>query len=636
MQPGAGLETLEPRLLLSQASILVPPGVGDAYEGSRSGHFVIQLDQPAKTDTAVRFVLGGTAKNGRSYVKVIKKTEIPAGEQYAVVEINPIENAKRTKDRTVTLKLARGKGYTIDSASKRGTIQIYDETSPRNGGTFTALAPTTTSIQIDPDSFIFDIRWFGAAVDGRTDDTTAVNAAIAAAQKIGGTVYFPAGVCRCDGRVIIQITGGSGMYDPPIQTSMIFRGEGDCVLGHSSNFPTSPSGGSILDLRWNGNDGQGNTGLAKIAARGFGKLEICNLTLTDRSPDGTTNPFLAVTNTTVHIHDTTFWGNPSKSGISCDQDAITLGGKDFTAGPDWGLLETSPFQGYGTTIENCFFNRIRRAVRGGYYCNGVLIENNTVSATCGTNLPDGACIEIDGDGAVDASGKPTPYVVASAGGIISGNNIQVGGYVYGIKLAHSLNWTLSGDGFYGADSAAPTKAYIRLENYARFNYIAEGYGDTTNRPYVSEDTPGYNTIIATNFYRVTNPNTTIFINPVMITTSLDLTGATVIGYEQPVDQYVVEDQEYGDINYTIPNTGVDSVYCDNNEGHTAWICLPDAASVVPGKRIFIKRQSTGMVHINGWGADTIDNMDQIDLKTKFDSLLVERDSPDSWAIMYIS
>jgi len=46
----------------------------------------------------------------------------------------------------------------------------------------------------------YNVRTYGATGDGTTDDTVAINAAIAACGTAGGgTVYFPAGVYLCDG-----------------------------------------------------------------------------------------------------------------------------------------------------------------------------------------------------------------------------------------------------------------------------------------------------------------------------------------------------------------------------------------------------------------------------------------------------
>ena len=44
---------------------------------------------------------------------------------------------------------------------------------------------------------VFDVRSFGAAGDGKTIDSPAINRAIEAAGAKGGTVYIPAGIYAC-------------------------------------------------------------------------------------------------------------------------------------------------------------------------------------------------------------------------------------------------------------------------------------------------------------------------------------------------------------------------------------------------------------------------------------------------------
>ena len=44
---------------------------------------------------------------------------------------------------------------------------------------------------------VFNVRDFGAKGDGKTSDTAAIQAALDAAGKVSGTVWFPAGVYPC-------------------------------------------------------------------------------------------------------------------------------------------------------------------------------------------------------------------------------------------------------------------------------------------------------------------------------------------------------------------------------------------------------------------------------------------------------
>jgi len=104
-------------------------------------------------------------------------------------------------------------------------------------GVGAALAASASAADVStagaPDGAIFDVRKFGAAGDGKTVDTAAINKTIdAAASAAGGTVYFPAGsylsfsihlksniALHLDrGATVIGAetpAGGSGGYDLP-------------------------------------------------------------------------------------------------------------------------------------------------------------------------------------------------------------------------------------------------------------------------------------------------------------------------------------------------------------------------------------------------------------------------------------
>jgi hypothetical protein len=61
----------------------------------------------------------------------------------------------------------------------------------------------------------FNVKYHGAQGDGVTDDTTAINAAIALANTAGGVVYFPKGT---------YVISGTGLT--PIQTGVVLKGDG--------------------------------------------------------------------------------------------------------------------------------------------------------------------------------------------------------------------------------------------------------------------------------------------------------------------------------------------------------------------------------------------------------------------------
>ena len=64
-------------------------------------------------------------------------------------------------------------------------------------GSGSIAAKATTVPAADRKNTVFNVCDFGAQGDGRTSDSAAIQEALDAAGKVGGTVYFPAGVYPC-------------------------------------------------------------------------------------------------------------------------------------------------------------------------------------------------------------------------------------------------------------------------------------------------------------------------------------------------------------------------------------------------------------------------------------------------------
>ncbi len=293
----------------------------------------------------------------------------------------------------------------------------------------------------------YDIRNYGAVVDGTTDDSAAVIAAIAAAYAAGGgTVYFPVGKTRVDSQIVLpnSVTG-----TPPTQKSIRLTGEVAAANGQSG----LPQGGSQLDLRYSGDYG-------KIVTYGLGMLEIDHLILTDYTPTPSSDtPFILTTNTTLWIHHNQFYGSADKGFSTCDQDAILLGGVGsllHTGNPD------APFQGYGTVIDTNFFDRIRRACFFRTYCANTSFVNNVLWQHCGSDAT-AAGLEFDGVNNV-------------SGNYIAGNLIEMTARVYGIKLTNSNSNTFSHNSFTDAAVGAVALALIKIVSGGS-NIIIGGFSD---------------------------------------------------------------------------------------------------------------------------------------------------------------
>jgi len=324
---------------------------------------------------------------------------------------------------------------------------------------------------------VFTPEAYGALGDGTTDDTAGVQAAINAAQVSGGEVRFGSKTYRCNGQIAIP-NDGATTY--PRQKSMRWVGSGSYSdpKGGGAPFPDLTAvGGTILDLRYSG----GGFNFAKIDTRGKGLFEATGITFTDLGTSS--NPFIKTTNTTLHFHSNAFVGNPTKYGTTCDQDAFILGGLDISiaggSGPD------AAFQGYGTVINQNYFARIRRAVLMQAWCNATVFRDNNIWQSCGSNLSDGAAIEL-------FPGTTNGYII---GNVVDGNLIEVSYYPYGIKLTdYALGNTISNNSMWDPSGVTLYCVYAGTTN-VRSNCILPGYGDLSARAYLFEQTPGLNNLL---------------------------------------------------------------------------------------------------------------------------------------------
>lgn len=302
--------------------------------------------------------------------------------------------------------------------------------------------------------FGLNVKHFGAVGDGITDDSVAVQACIDSLRGIGGKIHFPKGTYLIGSKISIL----NDISTWPKQAPLIITGEG-C---HKSGMGTEPLGGTILLMTFNGTYG-------KLVTSGLGYLVLQDITFQDNTTNST--PFVYSTYTTVNIHDCCFIGKTV--GTACSQDAIVLGG---TLDTRLITLDDS-FTGYGSVIVNNFFDRVRRTV---YLCtaaNGVIVRDNTIWSSCGSNLADGACMEIDNPGV------GTKY---TSGNIIAGNLFEMGNYKYSIKILRGAQNTLSFNNFFDITANNLGGVYLGAEAYN--NFIIDGITTgLTNNVVVCED-----------------------------------------------------------------------------------------------------------------------------------------------------
>jgi hypothetical protein len=311
--------------------------------------------------------------------------------------------------------------------------------------------------------------------DTPSDESTALLALLTTVYNAGGgTIEFNNRLYRFDSQWVIPNDGAA----TPKQPTMRIVGQGALFNGQGG----PPNGGTILDLRFHGTP-------AKIDTRGLGLLDIGNLTLYDGgSADGTA--FIQTTNTTLGIVGRLgFYGNTANTPT---QDAIVLGGTTTVLG---GAVD-APFQGYGTVIANCYFNRIRRWVYGRTYCNAVVIRDNTGWTQCG------------GDAAVEFDAGTD----SNAGNTVIHNLCEINNYTYFLKTTGDfVHNTLGPNNCY--DDTGTTTAIYRLQADAQYNFIRDGFRSDVV-PLVSEvgSAIGTNSILTSH-----QSQPTLFAQPVNFT-----------------------------------------------------------------------------------------------------------------------
>ena len=259
----------------------------------------------------------------------------------------------------------------------------------------------------------YDIRAYGAKCDGSTDDTAALNSAFAAVYVAGGgTIMVPHGTgdCLVLGQITIPYNAADlGHMAIPRQPAYRLTGMGGTYKGTNNGLVLNdmPEGGSTLNLQYNA-----PAGYAKLYTVGSGLLEIDHLTLKDSASDCA--PFLKTINTSLNVYADAFIG--TAFGSSACNDAIIMGGTDNGSNP-LGILPTSPFQGYISTVHENYFGQIRRVVTGLNYYNGNTIANNYIASSCGSATANDAAIMLDPGNTLNVWGEN-----------VTGNYVEVENY----------------------------------------------------------------------------------------------------------------------------------------------------------------------------------------------------------------
>lgn len=83
------------------------------------------LNSTQSADTIISISIGGTAINGKDYQKLAKKVVVFAGNTSSVIDVVPIDDAKRERQETVKVTLLSRKNYKLGKA-KKALVTITD------------------------------------------------------------------------------------------------------------------------------------------------------------------------------------------------------------------------------------------------------------------------------------------------------------------------------------------------------------------------------------------------------------------------------------------------------------------------------------------------------------------------------
>lgn len=140
------------------------------------GSFMFTRTGPVAKELKVTYEVGGTAENGKDYVRLGGDATIRAGARSRAIYVLPLADRLPEGKETVVVKLVAQETYAIGEA-REATVTVIDSpspadevviriTAPENDAVF--AAPATIEIQAtatDPAGFIYDLEFYA---DGRS------------------------------------------------------------------------------------------------------------------------------------------------------------------------------------------------------------------------------------------------------------------------------------------------------------------------------------------------------------------------------------------------------------------------------------------------------------------------------------
>lgn len=205
--------------------------------------------------------------------------------------------------------------FSIQAYGSGGTL-TSDSSITINPTTHTLTSPNVTTGNVVSGGPIIDVRYYGAVVNGTTDDTTAINNALTAASSVNGTILIPNGMSVLSSQITvpsnvsIQCQGQSSGFISTATTNAFYFAPGtgnsrisNCAINGSSTVKQHVDmdigvSNVVLDHNWFTGGGTG----------GFGQItlsQVHDIWITDNQLLGGTGTYGIVANNNSSYNPTT-------------------------------------------------------------------------------------------------------------------------------------------------------------------------------------------------------------------------------------------------------------------------------------------------------------------------------------------
>ena len=151
---------------------------------------------------------------------------------------------------------------------------------------------------------VYNVRAYGAKCDGSTDDYTAIQAAINAAETVNGIVFIPSATCISSQPLLInkQITLKGTIHQLGyVKSQIVFTGNGGgsaCTPGINGELKVQYSDVAVVGVYLSMAASQANVGTCVVNVSNTGNGEVSGFTMRDAGVSGgsttTTNQCLMV------------------------------------------------------------------------------------------------------------------------------------------------------------------------------------------------------------------------------------------------------------------------------------------------------------------------------------------------------